>query len=104
MERKNQYYLELIKTITPEHLLPGVAELLNKLQTAGIRVAIGSASKNAREVVQRLSYCTPSIAESSLTPTIDCQGSLDSVTLVAKPVIRWLTISNCQVKVVVSLD
>ncbi len=54
MDRKNQYYLELIRTITPEHLLPGVKNLLEELRSAGLRVAIGSASKNAQEVVQRL--------------------------------------------------
>jgi beta-phosphoglucomutase len=54
MDRKNRYYLELIRTITPEHLLPGVQELLYELRAAGIKVAIGSASKNAQEVAQRL--------------------------------------------------
>jgi beta-phosphoglucomutase len=54
MDRKNRYYLELIRTITPDHLLPGVSSLLKELRAAGIKVAIGSASKNAREVVERL--------------------------------------------------
>lgn len=54
MKRKNQYYLDHIHSITPANLLPGVRELLCELRTAGIRVAIGSASKNAKEVVQRL--------------------------------------------------
>lgn len=54
MDRKNRYYLELIRTITPDHLLPGVPELLRELKAAQIKIALGSASKNAREVVQRL--------------------------------------------------
>jgi kojibiose phosphorylase len=54
MDRKNRYYLELIQNITPTDLLPGVAELLNDLRSAGIKVALGSASKNARQVVERL--------------------------------------------------
>jgi kojibiose phosphorylase len=54
MDRKNRHYLELIKTITPEHLLPGVAALLQELKAHQIKIAIGSASKNAREVVERL--------------------------------------------------
>jgi len=54
MERKNRYYLEFIKGITPADLLPGCNELLDELRSAGIKVAIGSASKNAQEVVQRL--------------------------------------------------
>lgn len=54
MDRKNRYYLELIRTITPENLLPGVANLLNDLRAAGIKIALGSSSKNAPEVLQRL--------------------------------------------------
>jgi kojibiose phosphorylase len=54
MERKNRYYLESIKDISPADLLPGAIELLDELRAAGIKVAIGSASKNAKEVIQRL--------------------------------------------------
>ncbi len=54
MERKNGYYLELIRTITPTDLLPGVTALLADLKAAGIKIALGSASKNAPEVLQRL--------------------------------------------------
>jgi len=35
-------------------LLPGALELLKELRQAGIKIAIGSASKNARTVVERL--------------------------------------------------
>ena len=54
MDRKNGYYLELIRTLTPAQLLPGVAELLQELRAAGIKIALGSASKNAPEVLHRL--------------------------------------------------
>ncbi len=54
MERKNRYYLESIKDISPADLLPGAIELLDELRSAGIKVALGSASKNAREVIQML--------------------------------------------------
>jgi kojibiose phosphorylase len=54
MARKNGYYLDLIQTITPADLLPGVLELLDELRFAGIRIALGSASKNAQEVLERL--------------------------------------------------
>jgi beta-phosphoglucomutase len=54
MERKNRYYLESIKDISPADLLPGAVELIDELRSAGIKVAIGSASKNAKEVIQRL--------------------------------------------------
>lgn len=54
MERKNRYYQALLKQVTPDDLLPGVGDLLQAGRAAGLKIAIGSASKNAREVVQRL--------------------------------------------------
>ena len=54
MERKNRYYLELIRNITPDDLLPGAQDLLDEVCGAGFKSALGSASKNAREVVDRL--------------------------------------------------
>lgn len=54
MERKNSYYLDFIHDITPDDLLPGAHELLKEIHAAGLKAALGSASKNAPEVVQRL--------------------------------------------------
>ena len=54
MARKNRYYLESIQNIKSDDLLPGAQELLNEICAAGIKSALGSASKNAREVVERL--------------------------------------------------
>ncbi len=54
MDRKNGYYQEFIHEITPKEMLPGALELLQELRPAGIRCAIGSASKNAGEVIDRL--------------------------------------------------
>ncbi len=54
MERKNAYYLEFIRQISPADLLPGACDLLLEIRTAGMKSAIGSASKNAGEVIERL--------------------------------------------------
>ena len=54
MERKNSYYLEFIKEISPRDLLPGAKELLEEIRAAGLKNALGSASKNAGEVIERL--------------------------------------------------
>jgi beta-phosphoglucomutase len=54
MERKNNYYLAFIKEITPNDLLPGAKELLQEIHAAGMKNALGSASKNAPDVIQRL--------------------------------------------------
>ncbi|MBD2386072.1 beta-phosphoglucomutase [Cylindrospermum sp. FACHB-282] len=54
MERKNRYYLESIQNITPKDLLPGAIALLDDLRQNKIKIAIGSASKNAHEVISLL--------------------------------------------------
>ncbi|MBI4316169.1 MAG: beta-phosphoglucomutase [Chloroflexi bacterium] len=54
MARKNNYYLEFIKEIAPRDLLPGAKELLKEIHAAGLKTALGSASKNAGEVIERL--------------------------------------------------
>lgn len=54
MERKNRYYLESIEEISPDNLLTGAGELLNELRAAGIKIAIGSASQNAHQVIHCL--------------------------------------------------
>jgi beta-phosphoglucomutase len=54
MARKNRYYQELLEQVTPTDLLPGVQPLLDELRAAGMKIALGSASKNARDVIARL--------------------------------------------------
>jgi len=54
MDRKNRYYVESIQDITSADLLPGALALLDELRQAGIKTAIGSASKNARTVMEKL--------------------------------------------------
>ena len=54
LERKNNYYLEFVREISPRDLLPGARELLEEIHQAGFRTALGSASKNASEVIERL--------------------------------------------------
>ncbi|QIR37745.1 beta-phosphoglucomutase [Tolypothrix sp. PCC 7910] len=54
MARKNRYYVESIENISPADLLPGAIALLDELRQAGIKIAIGSASKNAQTVVDKL--------------------------------------------------
>ncbi|MDD3797472.1 MAG: HAD-IA family hydrolase, partial [Lachnospiraceae bacterium] len=53
-EQKNNYYKELLKSLTPDSLLPGAKETLVYLRSKGIRTAVGSASKNAPEILKRI--------------------------------------------------
>ncbi len=52
--RKNEYYLELIAELDRTNLLPGIGNLLVELESGGVKIALGSSSKNAEYVLNRL--------------------------------------------------
>lgn len=54
MARKNGYYQELLTHITHNDFLEGAPELLQEIRGRGLKLAIGSASKNTRTVLERL--------------------------------------------------
>lgn len=54
MVGKNEDYLELISSMSPEDLLPGVGKVLDYLSDNQIPFALGSASKNARPILKGL--------------------------------------------------
>lgn len=49
---KNDVYRELLKSLTPKDILPGVAEVLNGLRSCGYKLAIGSSSKNTPAILK----------------------------------------------------
>lgn len=51
---KNKWYVEFISRMTPEEILPGSLELIRELKTTGIKVAVGSASKNTPLILKRV--------------------------------------------------
>lgn len=51
-ERKNCYYVKLLESLTPNSILPGVNAALAQLKNNGIKVAIGSSSKNAGYILR----------------------------------------------------
>lgn len=53
-EGKNGIYKELLKELSPRDLLPGVPELLAGLQARGIKIAIGSSSKNTPFILKQI--------------------------------------------------
>ena len=52
--KKNQHYVDLIKEVTPDDLLPNILTFLKELKGAGLKIAMASASKNAFAVTQSL--------------------------------------------------
>lgn len=53
-ERKNKIYVDSLEDMTEADYLPGARELLTHLRNEGFGVALGSSSKNAVKVLQRL--------------------------------------------------
>lgn len=53
-EKKNNYYIELLSSLTPKDILPHVLEVLGKLKDKGIKIAIGSSSKNAKAILKQI--------------------------------------------------
>lgn len=52
--RKNGRYVEMISQMEKDEILPGVKDFLNALRERGIKIALGSASKNTGIIMERL--------------------------------------------------
>ncbi len=53
MAMKNDHYLSHVSTMTAEDILPGVSEIIDYLALQNIPIALGSASKNARNILDK---------------------------------------------------
>jgi beta-phosphoglucomutase len=53
-EKKNKDYLQYILRMTPDEILPEAKEFLEELIRRGVKTALGSASKNAMTILERL--------------------------------------------------
>ena len=53
-EKKNQRYVEMIQKIQPDEILPGALDFLKSAKAKGYKTALGSASKNAVLILNRL--------------------------------------------------
>ncbi len=53
-EQKNNWYLELVNTMQEDEVLPNCKELLKELKSNGIKIGLGSASKNASLILTRV--------------------------------------------------
>lgn len=53
-EQKNNWYLELVNTMQADEVLPNCKELLSDLKSNGLKIGLGSASKNASLILTRV--------------------------------------------------
>ena len=52
--QKNVHYLELVESINPNDILPGIENLLKRNKEEQVKIALGSASKNAQTIIDKL--------------------------------------------------
>ncbi len=51
--RKNGWYVDYISRMTPDEIVPGVVRFLEDVRRAEIKIALGSASRNAPLILER---------------------------------------------------
>ena len=54
LKSKNDFYLESIQDLNQENLLPGVLDVLQQAKAKGILLGLGSSSKNANFILDKL--------------------------------------------------
>ncbi|MCL2604700.1 MAG: beta-phosphoglucomutase [Defluviitaleaceae bacterium] len=57
-DEKNKLYRNLLKSLTPLSVEPDIRKSLHALREKGIKLAIGSSSKNARTILQNIGLST----------------------------------------------
>jgi len=53
-DKKNQWYVDYITRMTPDEILPGTIDFLNQLKSKKIKIALGSASRNALTILKQI--------------------------------------------------
>lgn len=54
LDQKNKWYLEYVDTMDKTEILPGVESFLTSVRKSGRKIALGSASKNAMHILEKI--------------------------------------------------
>lgn len=54
MDLKNKWYLDFVAEVSPEEMLPGAHSFLLSLRENGIKIALGSSSRNSVIILEKL--------------------------------------------------
>jgi beta-phosphoglucomutase len=54
MDLKNKWYLEYVRGVNPDEMLPGAHALLLDLKANGVKIGLGSSSKNSVMILEKL--------------------------------------------------
>ena len=52
--KKNEWYVEMINKMTPAEILPGAKDFVKACRSAGLKTALGSASKNSMTILKKV--------------------------------------------------
>jgi beta-phosphoglucomutase len=52
--QKNTWYMEMVNQMKPDEILPGAKEFVETCHKAGIKIALGSASKNSMTILNKI--------------------------------------------------
>ncbi|BAU53373.1 beta-phosphoglucomutase [Mucilaginibacter gotjawali] len=52
--KKNAWYVDMISHMTPAEILPGAKEFVEACREAGLKIALGSASKNSGMILEKV--------------------------------------------------
>ncbi len=53
-QQKNDWYLEFIEKMSSDEILPGVHRFIKRLKKKQVKIVLGSASKNARFILEKI--------------------------------------------------
>lgn len=53
-DQKNEYYRSMLSQMSPDDILPGVKEVMESLRCDGIKLGLGSSSKNAKYILHQI--------------------------------------------------
>jgi len=91
LKKKNDAYVASLDSITPSDLFPGVLDLLSDLKTHGVKIALASASKNARTVCKKLGIFDRFDAIADITSVQKPKPEPDIFLLASEQIGVWYT-------------
>ncbi len=81
---KNDHYVGMINQMTPDEILPGILTLIGQLKENNIKIALGSASKNAPIILEKVGLLSAfdaivdgnSVSKSKPDPEVFLKGAI----------------------------